>query len=59
MKTEILETALESELQSLTNSQKEDVLNFVNKIKQPRHSTRLYRKRAMRQIRTAILDQNI
>ena len=43
-------------VQPLNGSQKTDLLDYIKNIRPITHSKRLYRRRAMKQIREALLD---
>lgn len=49
-----LDSEILSSVQTLNGNQKTDVLEYIKKIESPTHSTRLYRRRAMKQIREAL-----
>ncbi len=42
---------------SLTGIQKNDVLSYIERIPRKGHNTRLYRRKAMKQIRQALENQ--
>ena len=51
-----LEKEILSSVQNLNGTQKTDVLDYIKNIKSELHSKRLYRRRAMKQIREALQD---
>jgi len=51
-----LENEILSSVQELNGNQKTDVLDYIKNIKTELHSKRLYRRRAMRQIREALQE---
>jgi len=51
-----LESEILSSVQGLNRNQKTDILDYIKKIDSPRHSTRLYRRKAMKQIREALQE---
>ena len=52
-----LETEIITKVRSLNGDQKSIVLDYLEKIPKVHHSKRLYRRRAMRQIREALSNQ--
>lgn len=51
-----LEIEILSSVRSLNGNQKSDLLDYVKNIRPIPHSKRLYRRRAMKQIREALLN---
>ncbi|MEQ9466951.1 MAG: hypothetical protein RLN88_06030 [Ekhidna sp.] len=49
-----LENEIISSVQSLNGHQQSDVLDYIKNIKPTNHSTRLYRRKAMKEIREAL-----
>ena len=49
-----LENEIISSVQSLNGSQKSDVLDYIKNIPKSRHNTKLYRRRAMKEIQEAL-----
>ncbi|WP_462254005.1 hypothetical protein [Ekhidna sp.] len=49
-----LDTEILSSVQNLNGHQKSDVLDFIKNIEPTSHNTRLYRRRAMKEIREAL-----
>ncbi|SNS48069.1 hypothetical protein SAMN05421640_0325 [Ekhidna lutea] len=49
-----LENEIISSVQTLNGHQKYDVLDYINNIKPTNHNSRLYRRRAMKEIREAL-----
>ncbi|MEO9482799.1 MAG: hypothetical protein ABJG47_05110 [Ekhidna sp.] len=49
-----LETEIISSVQNLNGHQKNDVLDYIRNIEPTSHNTRLYRRRAMKEIRAAL-----
>jgi hypothetical protein len=49
-----LESEIISSVQDLNGHQKNDVLHYIRNIKPTNHNTRLYRRRAMNEIREAL-----
>ncbi len=49
-----LDNEILSSVQNLNGNQKTNVLEYIKTIESPKHSTRLYRRRAMKQIREAL-----
>lgn len=52
-----LETEIISKMKGLNGNQKSAVLNYLEKIPKMSHSTRVYRRKAMKQIREALSGQ--
>ena len=50
----VLEREILSSVQTLNGNQKNDVLDFIRNIEPKIHSKKLYRRRAMKQIREAL-----
>ncbi len=57
----MLQNAIENEIYSkvkhLTVNQKEEVLSYLERMPMERHSTKLYRHKALRQIRKALKEE--
>ncbi len=51
-----VENEILSSVRSLNGNQKSDVLDYVKNIRPIPHSKKLYRRRAMKQIREALLN---
>ena len=49
-----LENEIISSVQNLSGNQKSNVLEYIKTMEPSNHSTRLYRRRAMKQIREAL-----
>ncbi|MEP0985944.1 hypothetical protein [Ekhidna sp.] len=49
-----LESEIISSVQHLNGHQKNDVLHYIKNIEPTNHNTRLYRRKAMKQIREAL-----
>ena len=49
-----LENEIISSVQHLNGHQKSDVLDYIKNIKPTSHNTRLYRRKAMKEIREAL-----
>ena len=49
-----LENEIISTVQNLNGNQKSNVLEYIKTMEPSKHSTRLYRRRAMKQIREAL-----
>ena len=49
-----LDSEIISSVQSLNGHQKSDVLHYIKNIKPTSHNTRLYRRKAMKEIREAL-----
>jgi len=49
-----LESEILSSVQNLNGSQKNNVLEYIKNLKPSTHNTRLYRRKAMKQIREAL-----
>ncbi|MEQ8907180.1 hypothetical protein [Ekhidna sp.] len=49
-----LESEIISSVQDLNGHQKSDVLHYIRNIEPTKHNTRLYRRRAMNEIREAL-----
>lgn len=49
-----LENEILSSVQNLNGHQKDAVLEYIKNIKKGRHSTKLYRRKGMKQIREAL-----
>jgi hypothetical protein len=54
MQTQTSENTIFSQVQHLSDYQKEALLKFVANMNKPRHSTRLYKSKALKQIRKAL-----
>ncbi|MFY0688346.1 MAG: hypothetical protein JXQ90_14325 [Cyclobacteriaceae bacterium] len=54
MKTKELEAEIQTLLGGLNSVQKEDVLNYLRTVPHQIHSTKLYKRKKMRQIRQAL-----
>lgn len=52
-----LDFAILSRVQSLNKNQKSEVLDYIEHFPKTSHSTRLYRRKALKQIREAIQNQ--
>jgi len=50
----MLENEILSSVQDLNGHQKNDVLDYIKNLKPTNHNTRLYRRRAMKEIREAL-----
>lgn len=49
-----LDTEILSSVQGMNGNQKSDILEYIRNFESPIHSTRLYRRKAMKQIREAL-----
>lgn len=49
-----LENEILSSVQTLNGNQKSDVLDYIKSIPKSRHNTRLYRRKAMKEIQEAL-----
>lgn len=56
MNTFSVESEILSSVQHLNGDQKTDILDYVKSIKPVPHSQKRYRRRAMKQIREALLE---
>lgn len=52
-----LESEILSKVKSLNGNQKSEVLDYLQKIPKVSHSTKMYRRRAMKQIREALTKE--
>lgn len=50
----LLENEILSSVQDLNGHQKNDVLDYIKNIRPTSHNTRLYRRKAMKEIREAL-----
>ena len=53
-----LDDAIINRVKSLNGDQKTDVLDYLDHLPRKVHSTRIYRRKAMKQIREALDKQN-
>ncbi len=51
-----IDSEIISKVRSLNGNQKSEVLNYIENIPRMPHSTRLYRSKAMKQIREALKE---
>ena len=49
-----LENEIISSVQNLNGNQKSEVLDYIKNLKSTRHNTKLYRRKAMKEIREAL-----
>lgn len=54
MSNQILEQEILDKLKSLSGNEKEDVLNYLGRMPKQRHNTKMYRRKALKQIREAL-----
>lgn len=52
-----LDIEIFSKVRSLSGTQKTEVLDYLDSISGPGHNTKIYRKKAMKQIREALSSQ--
>ncbi len=57
MTTQTLESEILERVKFLNDPEKTNVLAYIDKIPRKIHSTRIYRKRAMKQIRQALNEK--
>ena len=56
MKTENLESVIFTKVKTLNKNQKSDVLHYLDELPKQIHSTRIYRRKALKQIREALAN---
>ncbi len=54
MKTENLESVIFTKVKTLNKNQKSNVLDYLDELPKERHNTKIYRRKAMKQIRQAL-----
>lgn len=58
MTHQTIENEILDRIRSLSGNQKEDVLNYLGRMPRQRHNTKMYRRKALKQIREALQEQH-